>query len=1271
MKRILSLLLSVLMFMSVCTLLPAVSTADDGLIDADLDYTESTAILKNPNMGYPSHAAMTLTDTMSARNDSGFMWYYININNYSGSNSLLSESIKWPEGRVDRPISDHALNAFRKTLDNLRENGGSCFIRFVYDWDGKPGYEPSELNTILTHIKQLCDVVSDFADICFGFECGTIGVFGEMHSSIYCGAEYANPIIDTYLKNTPDTMVLMVRTPAYICNYLGVSRTELVELVTEKGSPEYRLSYFNDGYMNSGNDLGTWASREQDLKFLSRQAAHGAYGGEFGSAYWMLPCNACLPENAIPEMYQTHLNFIRGNVYKITDSNPYFGYDTYEYGPEYEKEWYPDNSAFYGENCHQFIVAHLGYRLVLRESRLTAEPKAGGKLTLKGKIENTGFGNIFTEPTTQILLVGDGYSYVCDTAIKAETFQSCTVQDYSTTLNLPASMPAGEYKVYMRMTASTQTDFLSVKSAIQFANNGGIFSATLGGNLIGTINVDAGEKSASAANDVFCEVGAGAISGGRVTHGAPVLSGYGMNVPTEAIDMNYHQGETLTLSAWNMFRSDAKVTYKWYKGSNQVGDKATLVIDDLTKADAGEYKLTVSSGSSKQTTVTVNVTVDDHKFGDYTTVKVAGCHTVGSERRTCTHCSLTEFRVTPTTAHTAGKAQKTESTCTVRGNITTKCAKCAEVLDYKVLSLVPHDCETIIEEPTCLRDGKSTLDCIDCDYEQSEPIEALGHNYIYAVNGNKAVGTCSRCMEKTEEITFNGFTDGHVVQGDFDNDLGPVDANKAPLTFIGEGGYLNEYDANGAGLITFLFRAEGVETPMKLGKFRTLGYAQDDKNNLGDSNNAGNYYGDLLYKVDGDGVYAITFRKFLMLPFGNNGWGLITQAGFNDPDMNKGKETENENEDATVELIGVYNNYVDYHLLYTDGNDGFLQSASGTYNPNITWGNKMERVYTVDELYTGEVPTKRATKDKTYTFSHWETVDGEAIELAVGKYVLVPVFTESENTCEHKNTEKGVILAPTCTEKGKGADTCTDCGAPVGEIYSIDVTGHQNETKSVKVRATFKEAGEYNVYCSDCRTFLRAEVIPALKNPFKDVKVNGWYSDAVAYAYDNSIFGGTSATTFAPDANMTRAMFVTVLGRMSGVEENKDATTVFTDVKKGQYYTGYVAWANKNGIVNGRTANTFAPNELITREEMCVMLVRYCEYELITLKTNPVVDSFADVTKFSKWSINQIETCRRTGLVGGKAVNANGGALFVPKGNATRAEVATILYNLRTKHIDG
>jgi hypothetical protein len=363
---------------------------------------------------------------------------------------------------------------------------------------------------MLTHIKQVCEVVSEFPDVVGGFECGVIGPFGEMHTSDYASAEYANRIIDTYLDNTPDSMILMVRSSAYMRNYLGKTAEELETFKTEKGSKAYRLCYFNDGYMNSDNDLGTWGNREQELKFLSSQSEHAPYGGEYGSAYSMLPSNVCLPENAIKEMYQTHVSFMRGNVYKLSDANTYFGYDEYTYGEEYEGENFPDNSGFYGSDCHTFITAHLGYRFVLRESLVQSEVTAGDTLTIRGSIENTGFANSVYPMRSWVMLVNkDGeVSYSCEVNLNPYDIKSTEIYDYNMRFALPSSVSAGDYDVYLQISNVNETADTRAKSGIKFANNGDIYSADLGANKLGSLHVNPSEQSVGEFSDydIFMQV---------------------------------------------------------------------------------------------------------------------------------------------------------------------------------------------------------------------------------------------------------------------------------------------------------------------------------------------------------------------------------------------------------------------------------------------------------------------------------------------------------------------------------------------------------------------------------------------------------------------------------------------------------------------------------------------------------------------------------------------------------------------------------------------
>ncbi|MDR0984865.1 MAG: DUF4832 domain-containing protein [Ruminococcus sp.] len=486
------------------------SMGNDLMSDSGIDYTESTEMLKNPHMGYPSMGSIRYKkEGNTPRNDSGFVWYYFNLNAFSGGNSRYAGEGTPPVGGDDIPITEDALNTFRQTLQNLRNNGGSMFMRIVYDWDGVAGCEPADFEIMLTHIKQVCEVVSDFPDVVGGFECGVIGPFGEMHTSDYASSVYANQIIDTYLDNTPDSMILMVRSSAYMRNYLGKTAEELETFKTEKGSKAYRLCYFNDGYMNSDNDLGTWGDREQELKFLASQSEHAPYGGEYGSAYSILPSNVCLPENAIKEMYYTHVSFMRGNVYKLSDANTYFGYDEYTYSSEYEGENFPDNSGFYGSDCFTFITAHLGYRFVLRNSLLQTEVTAGDTLTVKGSIENTGFANAVHTSNSRVLLVNkdSGDLYSCEINLNPYDIKSTEVYDYNLRFALPISVTEGDYAVYLQFSSVNETFDTRAKSGIKFANNGDIYNSDLGANKLGSLHINPAEKSDNAAAyDMFMQV---------------------------------------------------------------------------------------------------------------------------------------------------------------------------------------------------------------------------------------------------------------------------------------------------------------------------------------------------------------------------------------------------------------------------------------------------------------------------------------------------------------------------------------------------------------------------------------------------------------------------------------------------------------------------------------------------------------------------------------------------------------------------------------------
>lgn len=174
------------------------------------------------------------------------------------------------------------------------------------------------------------------------------------------------------------------------------------------------------------------------------------------------------------------------------------------------------------------------------------------------------------------------------------------------------------------------------------------------------------------------------------------------------------------------------------------------------------------------------------------------------------------------------------------------------------------------------------------------------------------------------------------------------------------------------------------------------------------------------------------------------------------------------------------------------------------------------------------------------------------------------------------------------------------------------------------------------------------------KKAFGDIE-NHWAKESIGYITARELFLGTDIEVFSPNLPMTRGMLVTVLHRLEG--QVKTSTTSFEDVDENKYYAPAVYWASSNGIVEGVGEGIFAPDRVITREQLAVMIYRYgAALGLDTSSKNDSISDFKDSDQVSSWASNAMNYAIDTGLISGK----NGS--LVPKGNATRGEVATILY---------
>ncbi|MBQ6789152.1 MAG: S-layer homology domain-containing protein [Clostridia bacterium] len=185
--------------------------------------------------------------------------------------------------------------------------------------------------------------------------------------------------------------------------------------------------------------------------------------------------------------------------------------------------------------------------------------------------------------------------------------------------------------------------------------------------------------------------------------------------------------------------------------------------------------------------------------------------------------------------------------------------------------------------------------------------------------------------------------------------------------------------------------------------------------------------------------------------------------------------------------------------------------------------------------------------------------------------------------------------------------------------------------------------------------------------PFTDV-TDGWYIDSVEYAYATGLMNGSSATTFSPSVKTNRAMIVQMLYNLEGKPVVDKTNNPFTDVAD-TWYTDAVLWAYQSGVTTGTSATTFAPDALVTREQVAVFLYRYMrDYKKADLGDGADLSSYPDADAISPYTdfAPAVSWANANGIIGGKK---NGSAVTLsPLDQAMRSEVAKMFVSFAKKY---
>ena len=263
-----------------------------------------------------------------------------------------------------------------------------------------------------------------------------------------------------------------------------------------------------------------------------------------------------------------------------------------------------------------------------------------------------------------------------------------------------------------------------------------------------------------------------------------------------------------------------------------------------------------------------------------------------------------------------------------------------------------------------------------------------------------------------------------------------------------------------------------------------------------------------------------------------------------------------------------------------------------------------------------------------------------------GKYTRRPSTANSGNTVSVPSTPNGTMTVnPSTASKGETVTITTKPseGYELGSIEVLDKNGDALKLKDLG-------SGKFSFVMPDGKVSVKAEFVKTAPTSFVDVPANAYFADAVKWAVDKGITNGLPDTMFGPYASCTRAQIVTFLWRAAGSPEPKATTSAMTDLNPNAYYYKAVLWAIENGITDGMTETTFAPDATCTRGQSVTFLHRALKGTASGSANFTDVKSDAFYADAINWA------------VANNVTNGTSNTTFSPNADCTRAEIVTFLY---------